>query len=120
MGGVDPAGFDGQVDRSLDLMVELAVETNTDIDLHLHDYDSIGLYTMKRLEDITEDAKWQGRVAISDWQSTINGWTSVPFRNTWLRYRWNHPAEIVARRAKRQAVMYKGKVVAGTLAVCEE
>lgn len=65
VGGVDPAGFDGQVDRSLDWMVQLAVDTNTDIDLHLHDYDSIGIYTMNRLADLTEDAKWQGRVAIS-------------------------------------------------------
>ncbi|MDF2683280.1 MAG: N-acyl-D-amino-acid deacylase family protein [Brevibacillus sp.] len=65
VGGVDPAGFDGKVDRSLDLMVEMAVEANADIDLHLHDYDSIGIYTMKRLADFTEDAGWHSRVAIS-------------------------------------------------------
>lgn len=65
VGGVDPAGFDENVDRSLDWMVELAVEADADIDLHLHDYDSLGLYTMKRLADFTEKAGWQGRVAIS-------------------------------------------------------
>ncbi|GGE68515.1 amidohydrolase [Priestia taiwanensis] len=65
IGGVDPATVDGNMEASLHEMMELAVEANADVDLHLHDGGQLGLATIKRLAELTEDAGWQGRVAVS-------------------------------------------------------
>ncbi|MCU6709083.1 amidohydrolase [Paenibacillus sp. J5C_2022] len=65
VGGVDPHTVDGDMERSLQGMMELAVEANADVDLHLHDGGRIGLDTIKRLAMLTEEAGWQGRVAVS-------------------------------------------------------
>ncbi|PBB04843.1 amidohydrolase [Salimicrobium humidisoli] len=65
VGGVDPATIDGDIEASLQSMVELAVEGNAGIDLHLHDPDHLGIFTMKRLAQLTNEAGLQGKVAIS-------------------------------------------------------
>lgn len=65
VGGVDPATVDGDIEASLQQMVELAVEGNAGIDMHLHDADHLGIYTMKRLAELTKEAGLQGKVAIS-------------------------------------------------------
>lgn len=65
VGGVDPATVDGDIEASLQQMVELAVEGNVGIDLHLHDPDQLGTFTMKRLAQLTKEAGLQGKVAIS-------------------------------------------------------
>ncbi|WP_103105691.1 amidohydrolase [Brevibacillus reuszeri] len=65
VGGVDPGGVDGDIERSLATMMELAVEADADIDLHLHDPGHLGVFTIKRLAAMTEDAGWQGRVTVS-------------------------------------------------------
>ncbi|MFS0555097.1 amidohydrolase [Brevibacillus sp. 179-C9.3 HS] len=65
VGGVDPGGVDGDIERSLQTMLELAVEADADIDMHLHDPGHLGMFTMKRLAALTEEAGWQGRVTIS-------------------------------------------------------
>lgn len=64
VGGVDPATVDENIEASLHTMIELAVEANADIDLHLHDPGHLGTFTMKRLATLTEEAGWQGRVSI--------------------------------------------------------
>ncbi|SDS67436.1 Cytosine/adenosine deaminase [Paenibacillaceae bacterium GAS479] len=65
VGGVDPANVDGNMEASLQQMMELAVEANAGVDLHLHDGGQTGLATIKRLAALTEDAGWQGRVSVS-------------------------------------------------------
>lgn len=65
VGGVDPANVDGNMEKSLQQMMEIAVEGNADIDLHLHDPGKLGLETIKRLAQLTEESGWQGRVAVS-------------------------------------------------------
>lgn len=65
VGGVDPATVDGDIEASLKAMVELAVEGNAGIDLHLHDPDHLGIFTMKKLAQLTKEAGLQGKVAIS-------------------------------------------------------
>lgn len=65
VGGVDPATVDGDIETSLQEMVDLAVEGNAGIDLHLHDADHLGIFTMKRLAELTKEAGLQGKVAIS-------------------------------------------------------
>lgn len=42
VGGVDPATVDGDIEKSLQTIVELAVEGGAGIDLHLHDPDYLG------------------------------------------------------------------------------
>lgn len=65
VGGVDPATVDGDIEASLQQMVELAVEGNAGVDLHLHDPDQLGTFTMRRLAQLTKEAGLQGKVAIS-------------------------------------------------------
>jgi cytosine deaminase len=65
VGGVDPATIDENIERSLETIMDIAVEYNSDIDVHLHDPDHLGLFTMQRLASLTEDAGWQGRVTVS-------------------------------------------------------
>jgi cytosine/adenosine deaminase-related metal-dependent hydrolase len=65
VGGVDPANVDGDIERSLQQMMEIAVQGNADVDLHLHDPGHLGLFTIKRLAALTVEAGYQGRVAVS-------------------------------------------------------
>jgi len=65
VGGVDPASIDNDIERSLHTVMELAVEANAAIDLHIHDPGHLGIYTFKRLAALTDEAGWQGKVTIS-------------------------------------------------------
>lgn len=65
VGGVDPATIDGNIEKSLHTVMELAVEADADIDLHIHDSGHLGIFTFQRLAALTEEARWQGRVTIS-------------------------------------------------------
>lgn len=65
IGGVDPATVDGDLEASLNAMVTLAVEEDAGIDLHLHDPSHLGIFTIKRLAELTIKAGLQGKVTIS-------------------------------------------------------
>lgn len=65
VGGLDPATIDNNIEASLEKMMDIAVEFDADVDIHLHNGGSLGMYTIKRLTEIVEEAKWQGRVNIS-------------------------------------------------------
>ncbi|OIK17058.1 deaminase [Bacillus sp. MUM 116] len=65
VGSVDPATVDNNIEESLVQLMDIAVEGNADIDLHLHDPGHLGTFTMKRLAYLTKQAGWEGRVAIS-------------------------------------------------------
>ncbi|MGE8081464.1 amidohydrolase [Peribacillus loiseleuriae] len=65
VGSVDPATVDNNIEASLVQLMDIAVEGNADIDLHLHDQGHLGTFTMKRLAYLTKQAGWEGRVAIS-------------------------------------------------------
>lgn len=65
VGGVDPAGLDRQVDRSLEATFELSAEFNAGVDLHLHDPGHLGLYTISRFAELTAQADKGGRAAVS-------------------------------------------------------
>ncbi|EAZ83819.1 amidohydrolase [Lysinibacillus fusiformis] len=65
VGGVDPATIDENIEKSLQTVMELAVDANADVDLHIHDPGHLGIFTFKRLAALTEAAGWQGRVTIS-------------------------------------------------------
>lgn len=65
VGGVDPATVDENIEKSLQMVMELAVEADANIDLHIHDPGHLGIFTFKRLAVLTEEAGWQGKVTIS-------------------------------------------------------
>ncbi|GLX67160.1 amidohydrolase [Paenibacillus glycanilyticus] len=65
VGGVDPATVDIDIERSLQEMVEIAVEFGGGIDLHLHDPDYLGTHTIRRLAQLTIEAGLQGKVSVS-------------------------------------------------------
>lgn len=65
VGGVDPYTVDGDIEKSLQTMVELAVMSNAGIDIHLHDGKEAGKKTLTRLADLTEEAGLQGKVTVS-------------------------------------------------------
>ncbi|QRG69190.1 amidohydrolase family protein [Brevibacillus choshinensis] len=65
VGGVDPATFDEDIEKSLNTVMDLAVEADADIDLHLHEPGHLGVFIIKRIAALTEEAGWQGRVTIS-------------------------------------------------------
>ncbi len=65
VGGLDPAGIDRNIEKSLDTMMNIATEFEADIDIHLHDSGQVGYYTTEKLIELTKQANWQNRVAVS-------------------------------------------------------
>lgn len=65
VGGVDPFSVDGDIEKSLQTIVELAVLNDAGIDIHLHDRNEAGKQTLIRLADLTEEANLQGKVTVS-------------------------------------------------------
>ncbi|PYI51576.1 amidohydrolase [Paenibacillus flagellatus] len=65
VGGVDPHTVDGNVEKSLAAMVDIAVEAGAGIDIHLHDRGEAGKRTLAVLADWTEEAGLRGKVTVS-------------------------------------------------------
>jgi cytosine deaminase len=65
VGGLDPATIDNNVELSLEKMMDIAVEFDAEVDIHLHDGGSLGIYTIKQLCTFVEEAKWNNKVTIS-------------------------------------------------------
>lgn len=57
--------MDGNIEKSLQTIVELAVLNNAGIDIHLHDRNEAGKQALMRLVDLTEEAGLQGKVTVS-------------------------------------------------------
>ncbi|CRK81860.1 amidohydrolase [Neobacillus massiliamazoniensis] len=65
VGGLDPAGIDRNIEKSLYETMNLATEFNADIDIHLHDGGHLGFYTVDKFAEMVEEAKWHNRAAVS-------------------------------------------------------
>ena len=65
VGGLDPAGIDRNIEKSLYEVMNLAAEFDADIDIHLHDGGHVGFYTTDKLAELAEEAGWHNRVALS-------------------------------------------------------
>ncbi|WP_144554997.1 amidohydrolase [Bacillus sp. X1(2014)] len=65
VGGLDPAGIDRNIEKSLYEVMNLATEFDADIDIHLHDRGNVGFYTVDKLAEMVDAAKWHNRVAVS-------------------------------------------------------
>ncbi|CEG25784.1 amidohydrolase family protein [Bacillus sp. B-jedd] len=65
VGGVDPATVDRNIEKSLYTIYDIAVENNKGVDIHLHDPNSLGAFTFKRMAHYTKEAGLKGRATIS-------------------------------------------------------
>lgn len=65
VGGLDPTVVDGNMEKSLETMVQIAVDYNKGIDIHLHEGGEKGFKAINRLADFTEEAGLNGKVTIS-------------------------------------------------------
>jgi cytosine/adenosine deaminase-related metal-dependent hydrolase len=65
VGGLDPTLVDGDMEKSIQSMVQIAVDYNVGIDIHLHEGGETGIKAINRLADLTEEAGLKGKVTIS-------------------------------------------------------
>ncbi|MCZ8152153.1 MAG: amidohydrolase family protein, partial [Rhodobacteraceae bacterium] len=65
VGGLDPAGIDGDPDGQLRLIFAMAEEFGAGLDIHLHDKGELGAWQIERIADYTKGAGLQGKVMIS-------------------------------------------------------
>lgn len=65
IGGLDPAGFDGDVDGQLDVVFGLADRHGAGIDIHLHDGGAAGLAQLSAVAERTRVLGLRGRVTVS-------------------------------------------------------
>ena len=65
VGGLDPAGIDNAIEKSLYEVMDIATEFDADVDIHLHDGGFVGYYTADKWIDIVQDANYKGRTALS-------------------------------------------------------
>lgn len=65
VGGLDPAGIDGDPIAHLTTIFDLAARFNRGVDIHLHDRGTLGLWQIERIIDFTRRYGRQNRVMIS-------------------------------------------------------
>lgn len=65
VGGIDPAGMDGDPVRHLNVVFDLADRYGSKIDIHLHDGGSLGTWQLELICDRTVTLGLQGRVTVS-------------------------------------------------------
>jgi cytosine/creatinine deaminase len=65
VGGIDPAGMDGDPIRHLDVVFGLAERHGAIVDIHLHDGGSLGVWQLELICERTRVLGLQGRVAVS-------------------------------------------------------
>lgn len=65
VGGLDPASFDRDLQGHLDVVFGVAEKHGVGVDIHLHDFGSLGVFTVEEICARTAALGLQGRVAIS-------------------------------------------------------
>lgn len=65
LGGLDPAGVDGDPVAQVDALFELAARRGAGIDMHLHDTGTLGAWEIELVARRTVEHGLQGRVALS-------------------------------------------------------
>lgn len=65
VGGLDPAGIDGDIEAHLDVVFGLAERHERRIDIHLHDPGTLGTFELRRIAARTCALGLHGRVAVS-------------------------------------------------------
>ncbi len=118
IGGLDPASIDGSIEKQIDFIVELALEHNKGIDIHLHELGTLGVNTIDYIADkVIENPQLGSKVSISHAyvlaflpekeverlairlvEATIGIATAVPFRKGMvmpLPLLWKYGVEVV-------------------------
>ena len=65
VGGLDPASFDRDVEKHLDVVFGTAHKHGVDVDIHLHDAGMLGLFELEQIAARTRALGMQGHVAVS-------------------------------------------------------
>jgi cytosine deaminase len=65
VGGLDPASFDRDVEKHLDVVFGVAAKHGVDVDIHLHDMDALGAFEIEQIAARTRALGMEGRVAVS-------------------------------------------------------
>lgn len=65
LGGLDPAGIDKDIEKSLQITMDIAKEYDVDVDMHLHDRGQVGFYTMDKWLDMVKEQEYRGSTAFS-------------------------------------------------------
>ncbi|MBB5043727.1 amidohydrolase family protein [Shinella fusca] len=65
VGGLDPASFDRNLDGHLDVVFGVAERRGVGVDIHLHDFGTLGAFTVEEICARTVALGMQGRVVIS-------------------------------------------------------
>lgn len=65
LGGLDPAGIDKDIEKSLQVTMDIAKEYDVDVDMHLHDRGQVGFYTMDKWLDMVKEQDFKGSTAFS-------------------------------------------------------
>jgi len=66
IGGLDPTNVDGSIEKPMDATIQLALDNNKGIDIHLHETGESGLKTVKYLIDkVNENPSLKGKTFIS-------------------------------------------------------
>lgn len=65
VGGLDPASFDRDVERHLDVVFGVAEKHGVGVDIHLHDMGTLGIFEIEQICARTQALGMNGKVAIS-------------------------------------------------------
>ncbi|HEV2157535.1 amidohydrolase family protein [Bradyrhizobium sp.] len=65
VGGLDPASFDRDVEKHLDVVFGVASKHGVDVDIHLHDMGTLGAFEIEQIAARTSALGMEGHVAIS-------------------------------------------------------
>lgn len=65
LGGLDPAGIDKDIEKSLQVTMDLAKKYQVDVDMHIHDQGQVGFYTMDKWLNMVEEQDYQGQTGFS-------------------------------------------------------
>jgi cytosine deaminase len=65
VGGLDPASFDRDIEKHLDVVFGVAEKHGVDVDIHLHEGGTLGLFTIEQICARAQSLSMGGHVAIS-------------------------------------------------------
>jgi cytosine deaminase len=65
VGGLDPATFDRDVEKHLDVVFGIAERRGVDVDIHLHDHGTLGAFEIEQIAARTRALGMEGHVAVS-------------------------------------------------------
>jgi cytosine/adenosine deaminase-related metal-dependent hydrolase len=65
VGGLDPTNVDGAMEKSLDLMFQIALDYDKGVDIHLHETSPAGVAAVNYMVETGENPQLKGKLTIS-------------------------------------------------------